>query len=180
MAKLIYDAGGTPTPSGTPFSFNENIIPTTWTSVTDYSDYKYTNTYGEWTIHASDVYNNSSTYAAQRAFNTSLTQQWRPNSIATGVYQYIQLTFPVLINPTQFVTTTMRTNNAAKLQLLNMSDVWIDVYNFTAIDLKKEETINLNLDGYYKALRIYGTRYEANYPFFQVYRVQMTSGTGLQ
>lgn len=178
LAKLIYESGSSP--SGTPFSFNSNIIPTSWTAVTNYTDYKYSNTYGEWTIHASSVYNNSSSYAAQRAFNTSVSNHWRPGSISSGNYEYIQLNFPVLINPTQFLITTMRTKNVAKLQLLNTSGVWVDAANLNAEEVKKQETINLSLSGYFTALRIYGTRYSSNYPYFQVYQVYMQSGTGLQ
>lgn len=178
VAKLIYEASSTP--SGTPFSFNSNIIPTSWNLTTAYTDYKYSNTYGQWTIHASSTRDNSSSYAAQRAFNTSVSNQWQPASISSGNYEYIQLNFPVLINPTQFLITTMRTKNVAKLQLLNTSNVWVDAYNLQGETIKKQETINLSLSGYYTALRIYGTRYDANYPYFQVYQVYMQSGTGLQ
>lgn len=169
LAKLIYQPQNI-------ITFNSSIAPTSWTEITTGTEYTATNTYGEWTISASEY--NSGSYAFQ-SFDGNDSTSWRPANMADStVYAWIQQLFPIPINPSVIRIKSVYSNKA-KLQLLQTNDTWIDVQNLTRTTSAGIETINCNYNQYFKGMRIYGQRYGSSYKYFRVYEFDITSGTGL-
>lgn len=177
VAKLIYDAGGTPTPSGTPFNFNDSIAPTTWTVLTSGIKYKATNTYGTWNIEASRY---SSSYYASRAFDGTSSSQWRISDLAADEEVYIKMEFPIPINPTIIQVRSVRSTNA-KLQLQKYADdTWIDVQSLTKGSGVGWDEVHTSYNEYFKGMRVIGTRFSSDYPILAIYEFYIQQGTGLQ
>ena len=83
--------------------FTSNPIPTTWVDSEDYLSATATDEYGEWSIVANSLYNNSQAYRASKAVDGNTTSYWRSKGLDnTGYEAILTLTLPerVKIKPT--------------------------------------------------------------------------------
>lgn len=177
LAKLIYEAGGSPTPAGTPFDFSSNIAPTSWTEVTKGTQYTATNEYGTWTATASSYV---STSYVSNAFDSSNTTSWKKDNMGEGEIVWVRLDFPIPINPSVVQIKSMYSANC-QFQLQKIDDTWVDVQYLTKLNSAQYDTINCNYNEYFKAMRVYGERETVmNQKKVLIHDFYIASGTGLQ
>ena len=169
LAKLIYQPQNI-------ITFNSSIAPTSWTTVTEPTEYTATNTYGTWVATSSG---GNSTYTAAAAFdNDQYYTQWRQSGMGPDDYAWVRLDFPIPINPTSISVTSMRARNTT-VQLLNQNNTWVDVQALTTATSSATETITPSYNQYFKAIRIYGKRYSSSNAYFMIYDVKITAGTAI-
>lgn len=157
------------------FDSSSIVIPNTisdWTAITENTEYTATNDYGTWKLTASGVY---STYIPPRIIDGNDSSMWESQSLGTNDDGFIQIDFPVLINPnTIYVVGTYISNT--QLQLLNLNNEWIDCGAPSGTTAKATTTFNLTFNEFFKGVRIYGKRYSSNYTRLRLYTLSLLSG----
>ncbi len=156
--------------------FNSLITPTNWSEVTKGTKYVGTNSYGEWTIEAS---NYSSGYEAYKAFdnktNTSLCQTTISAKARTLI---LNLPISISINPKSIYFKYRTYGSGSKLMGYNIkTSEWEILLEF---ERKSSDTIieqNLSLSNYYSAFKIEITRFSSSATLAYTYEFQIKSGT---
>ena len=164
----------------------ETLVPFTacpyasmsWKAVTANTKYQGTNDYGTWTIEASSSAGND--YSVVNAFDTQTSDYWISAAMSTDDYVSCAIYLPtgVSINPTSIYVSYGQFKNAS-IQGLNESNGAWEIVESLSNTASNSTTKNLSptVTNYYKAFRVYGTRYNASYNDPRVAAFSIMAGT---
>ena len=115
--------------------FTSSILPTTWTEVTEGTEYTATNEYGEWKVWA----DNYSYYTASGAFDGDAETYWRSSNHSdsnTPFYIGIDLPSNVLISPKDIYIKSHgegSSTNPPKLLGLNLIICPVSIFSYIPV-----------------------------------------------
>lgn len=146
----------------------------------DGTQYIGSNTYGTWTITATNAYDYH--YPVYEAFdNNTGGSNWVSTEHASSsdkFYVTVQCPINIAIKPSSIRVVYRGTGNNSKLQGYNVdTNAWEDLSSLTATGNMKDETFTYTADKYYSQFRLALTRFTTSYSENEVWDFQIEAGT---